>query len=58
MHGWSPSAELGRACASSCTGAKQITLVSNDPEEKLALSFSLAQSAKLFVFEVRASSAS
>lgn len=29
-----------------------MTLVSNDPEEKLALSFSLAQSAKLFVFEV------
>jgi hypothetical protein len=30
-----------------------VTLTSNDPEEKLALSFSLAQSAKLFVFEVR-----
>jgi len=31
----------------------EITLTSNDPEEKLALSFSLAQSAKLFVFEDR-----
>jgi len=31
----------------------EITLSSNDPEEKLALSFSLAQSAKLFVFEDR-----
>jgi len=31
----------------------EVTLTTNDPEEKLALSFSLAQSAKIFVFEDR-----